>query len=135
MAQEIKTVQDSEYLAAREDVVKKVLDSQPAEEYLYDLAELFKVFGDTTRMRILYSLFESELCVCAIAELLGMTQSAISHQLKVLRDNKLVASRREGKTIYYFLADDHVRTIIGQGFDHLTEHDHPKTHPHNHKED
>ena len=64
-----------------------------------------------------------------------MTQSAISHQLKVLRDNKLVASRREGKTIYYFLADDHVRTIIGQGFDHLTEHDHPKTHPNNHKED
>ena len=106
-----------------------------AEELICDLSDLFKVFGDTTRMRILYSLFESELCVCAIAELLGMTQSAISHQLKVLRDNKLVASRREGKTIYYFLADDHVRTIIGQGFDHLTEHDHPKTHPHNHKED
>ena len=79
------------------------------------------LFGDTTRMRILYSLFESELCVCAIAELLGMTQSAISHQLKVLRDNKLVASRRAGKTIYYSLADDHVRTIIGQGFEHLTE--------------
>ena len=101
------------------------------EELICDLSDLFKVFGDTTRMRILYSLFESELCVCAIAELLGMTQSAISHQLKVLRENKLVASRREGKTIYYFLADDHVRTIIGQGFEHLTEHDH-HSHPTNH---
>ena len=116
-------------------ILQTVREELPAEELICDLSDLFKVFGDTTRMRILYSLFESELCVCAIAELLGMTQSAISHQLKVLRDNKLVASRREGKTIYYFLADDHVRTIIGQGFDHLTEHDHPKTHPHNHKED
>ena len=103
----------------------------PSEELLCDLSDLFKVFGDTTRMRILYSLFESELCVCAIAELLGMTQSAISHQLKVLRENKLVASRREGKTIYYFLADDHVRTIIGQGFEHLTEHDHHEACQHN----
>ena len=116
-------------------ILQTVREELPAEELIFDLSDLFKVFGDTTRMRILYSLFESELCVCAIAELLGMTQSAISHQLKVLRDNKLVASRREGKTIYYFLADDHVRTIIGQGFDHLTEHDHPKTHPNNHKED
>lgn len=116
-------------------ILQTVREELPTEELICDLSDLFKVFGDTTRMRILYSLFESELCVCAIAELLGMTQSAISHQLKVLRDNKLVASRREGKTIYYFLADDHVRTIIGQGFDHLTEHDHPKTHPHNHKED
>ena len=95
----------------------------PAEEHLCDLADLFKIFGDTTRMRILYSLFESELCVCAIAELLGMTQSAISHQLKVLKDNHLVANRREGKTIYYFLADDHVRFIIQQGYDHLKEGD------------
>ena len=93
----------------------------PDEDMLCDLADLFKIFGDTTRMRILYSLFESELCVCAIAELLGMTQSAISHQLKVLKENDLVGSRREGKTIYYRLADDHVRTIIGQGYDHLTE--------------
>lgn len=116
-------------------ILQTVREELPSEELICDLSDLFKVFGDTTRMRILYSLFESELCVCAIAELLGMTQSAISHQLKVLRDNKLVASRREGKTIYYFLADDHVRTIIGQGFDHLTEHDHPKTHPHNLKED
>ena len=93
----------------------------PDEEMLCDLADLFKVFGDTTRMRILYSLFESELCVCAIAELLSMTQSAISHQLKVLKQYNLVGARREGKTVYYYLLDDHVRTIIGQGYDHLTE--------------
>ena len=112
-------------------ILQTVRQEPPPEELICDLSDLFKVFGDTTRMRILYSLFESELCVCAIAELLGMTQSAISHQLKVLRENKLVASRREGKTIYYFLADDHVRTIIGQGFEHLTEHDH-HSHPTNH---
>ena len=104
-------------------ILQSVRQELPPEELICDLSDLFKVFGDTTRMRILYSLFESELCVCAIAELLGMTQSAISHQLKVLRENKLVASRRSGKTIYYYLADDHVRTIIGQGFEHLTEHD------------
>ena len=78
-------------------------------------------FGDTTRVRILYALFESELCVCAISELLSMTQSATSHQLKVLKDSKLVGSRREGKTIYYFLADNHVSSIIDQGFEHITE--------------
>lgn len=109
-------------------LLQTVRQELPPEELICDLSDLFKVFGDTTRMRILYSLFESELCVCAIAELLGMTQSAISHQLKVLRENKLVASRREGKTIYYFLADDHVRTIIGQGFEHLTEHDYHEHH-------
>ena len=102
-------------------VLTAVKNELPAEELLCDLADLFKLFGDTTRMRILFSLFESEMCVCAIAELLGMTQSAISHQLKVLKDGKLVDCRRDGKTIYYFLADNHVRTIIGQGFDHLTE--------------
>ena len=103
------------------DAVDEAVDMMPDEELLYDLADLFKLFGDTTRMRILFSLFESEMCVCAIAELLGMTQSAISHQLKVLKQSNLIACRREGKTIYYFLADDHVRTIIGQGFNHLTE--------------
>ena len=80
-------------------ILQTVRQELPPEELICDLSDLFKVFGDTTRMRILYSLFESELCVCAIAELLGMTQSAISHQLKVLRENKLVASRREGKTL------------------------------------
>ena len=102
-------------------LVGKLQKELPKEEKLSDLADLFKIFGDTTRMRILFSLFESELCVCAIAELLGMTQSAISHQLKVLKSNDLVANRREGKTIYYFLADDHVRKIIEQGYEHLTE--------------
>lgn len=102
-------------------VLNMVRNELPTDELLCDLADLFKVFGDTTRMKILFSLFESELCVCAIAELLGMAQSAISHQLKVLKTNKLVDCRREGKTIYYFLADDHVRSIIAQGFDHLIE--------------
>ena len=93
----------------------------PKDEALCDLADLFKIFGDTTRIKILFSLFEQELCVREITELLGMTQSAISHQLKVLKDAKLIANRREGKTIIYFLADDHVRSIIGQGFEYLTE--------------
>lgn len=102
-------------------LVDKLHRELPGDKKLCDLADLFKIFGDNTRMRILFSLFESELCVCAIAELLEMTQSAISHQLKVLKDNRLVANRREGKTIFYFLADDHVRKIIEQGYEHLTE--------------
>lgn len=103
------------------DILEMVRHELPTDELLCDLADLFKVFGDTTRMKILYSLFESEMCVCAIAELLGMTQSAISHQLKILKDADLVGNRREGKTIYYFLSDDHVRLVIAQGFEHLTE--------------
>lgn len=93
----------------------------PDEEKLYDLAELFKVFGDSTRIRILYALFESELCVCDIAAVLNASQSAISHQLRVLKQAGLVRNRREGKAVYYFLADDHVRTIIGQGMEHIEE--------------
>ena len=100
--------------------VKQLL---PQEERLFELADLFKVFGDTTRIRILYSLFERELCVCAISELLGMEQSAISHQLRILKSARLVGSRREGKTVCYYLADDHVRTIIAQGYEHLSEED------------
>lgn len=99
----------------------RVLSEMPDEERLYDLAELFKVFGDTTRIRILYVLFEAEMCVCDIAEILNMTQSAISHQLRVLKQARLVRNRRDGKQIYYSLADDHVRTIIGQGMDHIEE--------------
>ena len=102
-------------------ICERVLTDMPDEESLYDLAELFKVFGDTTRIRILYVLFEAEMCVCDIAQILNMTQSAISHQLKVLKAANLVASRREGKTIYYRLSDDHVKSIIAQGYDHLTE--------------
>lgn len=104
-----------------EERVAHVKLDMPGEESLYDLAELFKVFGDTTRIRILYVLFESELCVCDIAELLNMSQSAISHQLRVLKQARLVRARREGKTVFYFLADDHVRTIIGQGMEHIDE--------------
>ena len=106
---------------AHEDVIRRVAPDMPEEEDLYDLAELFKLFGDTTRIRILYVLFESEMCVCDIAELLHMTQSAISHQLRLLKQFKLVKNRREGKTVYYSLADDHVRSIIGQGMEHIKE--------------
>lgn len=104
-----------------EAILNEVRNDLPTDELLCDLSDLFKLFGDTTRIKILFSLFESEMCVCAIAELLGMTQSAISHQLKILKDANLVNNRREGKTIYYFLSDDHVRTIVAQGFDHLIE--------------
>ena len=100
---------------------ERVNGAMPVEERMDALAELFKVFGDTTRLRILYVLFGSEMCVCDIAELLSMTQSAISHQLRVLKQARLVRSRREGKQSYYFLADDHVRTILGQGMDHISE--------------
>ena len=103
------------------NILDRVKPDMPDEERLYDLAELFKVFGDTTRIRILYVLFEAEMCVCDIAELLNMTQSAISHQLRVLKQARLVRSRREGKTVFYSLDDDHVRTVIGQGMEHIEE--------------
>jgi len=104
-----------------EELLKVVQEKMPEEERLYDLAELFKVFGDSTRIRILFVLFEAEVCVCDLAEALNMTQSAISHQLKILKQNKLVKSRREGKSIFYSLADGHVRTIIDQGLEHIEE--------------
>ena len=104
-----------------EDLLKIVNETLPEETELYDLAELFKVFGDSTRIRILIVLFEAEVCVCDLAKALNMTQSAISHQLRILKQNKLVKSRREGKSIFYSLADDHVRTIINQGREHIEE--------------
>ena len=104
-----------------EDLLCIVRDKLPPEDDLYDLAELFKVFGDSTRIRILFVLFEEEACVCDLAEALQMTQSAISHQLKILKQNKLVKGRREGKSVIYSLADDHVRTIIAQGLEHIGE--------------
>ena len=103
------------------DVLKRVQELLPDVEELYDLAELFKVFGDSTRIRILYVLFEAEVCVCDLAHALNMTQSAISHQLRILKQNKLVKNRREGKSIFYSLADDHVRSIIAQGREHIEE--------------
>ena len=99
----------------------RVKNELPTDELLSDLSDLFKIFGDTTRCKILYALFESELCVCAIAELMGMTQSAISHQLRILKQARLVRSRRDGKTVFYSLDDDHVRTVIGQGMEHIEE--------------
>ncbi len=110
-----------EFIHAHKDIVEKVNRKMPDEEILYDLAELFKIFGDSTRIKILYVLFESEMCVCDIALLLNMTQSAISHQLRALKQSKLVKYRREGKTIFYSLADGHVRTILGQGMEHVAE--------------
>lgn len=104
-----------------EDLLKIVNDTLPDEDELYDLAELFKIFGDSTRIRILYVLFEAEVCVCDLAQALNMTQSAISHQLKILKQSKLVKSRREGKSIFYSLADEHVRAIINQGLEHVQE--------------
>ena len=110
-----------DYIHAHKDIVNAVNAQMPDEEILYDLAELFKVFGDSTRIKILYVLFESEMCVCDIAQLLNMNQSAISHQLRVLKQSKLVKYRRDGKTVFYSLADGHVRSILGQGMEHVAE--------------
>ena len=104
-----------------ESLLKVALKQMPDELTLYDLAELFKIFGDSTRIRILFLLFETEMCVCDIAAALQMNQSAISHQLRILKQNKLVKNRREGKSIFYSLADEHVRTIINQGLEHIEE--------------
>ena len=114
-------VERCEFMHAHNELVTAVNENMPEDEQLYDLAELFKVFGDTTRIKILYVLFESEMCVCDIAQLLNMTQSAISHHLRTLKQSKLVKYRREGKTVFYSLADGHVRTIIGQGMEHIAE--------------
>ena len=104
-----------------EDVVRKALSEQPAEELLADLADLFKNFSDTTRIRILSLLIDNEMCVCDIAAALGATQSAVSHQLRILKQSRLVRYRRQGKVIYYALADEHVKTIIAMGMEHITE--------------
>ena len=109
------------FLCVHEQTVERVLEQMPDDEKLYDLAELFKVFGDSTRVKILYALFEAELCVCDIAQLLGLTQSAVSHQLRVLKASRLVKPRKDGKTVFYSLADDHVRTLIAQGMEHINE--------------
>jgi Predicted transcriptional regulators len=104
-----------------EDIVKRVKGKMPLEENLYDLAELFKVFGDTTRIQLLWALDEAEMCVCDLAVLLNMTQSAISHQLRVLKQARLVKYRRDGKTVYYSLDDEHVKEIFDKGLSHITE--------------
>ena len=114
-------IERCDFAHAHEDIVRTVMDRMPDEETLYDLAELFKVFGDSTRVKILCVLFEAEMCVCDIAQLLNMNQSAISHQLRILKQNRLVKSRRDGKAVFYSLADSHVRTIINPGMEHIEE--------------
>jgi ArsR family transcriptional regulator len=104
-----------------QDVVDTVMGKMPLEETLYDLAELFKVFGDSTRIKILWALDASEMCVCDIAALLNMSQSSISHQLRILKQAQLVKYRKDGKVVYYSLDDEHVRHILDQGMIHLNE--------------
>lgn len=116
-----KSIERCEFIHVHKDIVAKVEKHMPEEEMLYDLADFFKVFGDSTRIKILYVLFQSEMCVCDIAQILGMTQSAISHQLRMLKQMKLVEYRREGKTVFYSLADGHIKTIINQGMEHINE--------------
>ena len=116
-----KDVELCDSFEVHENLLKIVNETMPEETELYALAELFKVFGDSTRIRILYVLFESEMCVQDISNVIGMTQSAVSHQLRVLKNSKLVKYRRDGKTIYYSLADGHVRSIMDQGLEHIEE--------------
>ncbi len=114
-------IEACEFMHVHEDIVRAVLADMPEDEKLYKLADLYKLFGDSTRIKILYALFKSELCVCDIAGLLNMTTSAISHQLKLLKNASLVKYRKDGKTVFYSLADDHVKTIINNGMEHIVE--------------
>ena len=109
------------YMTINEETAEEIENKMPEESELYDLADLFKVFGDSTRIKILYVLFENEMCVYDIASILNMTQSAISHQLRKLKQNRLVKFRKEGKTVLYTLADEHVFTILSQGIEHVEE--------------
>ncbi len=104
-----------------ENLVHQIEDGMPNEELIQNLADFYKVFGDVTRVKILCVLFQSELCVCDLAEIVGMTQSAVSHQLRVLKQAKLVKNRREGKIVYYSLADAHIQSILNQGMEHIVE--------------
>ena len=108
-----------EYPVIHQEVIDKI--KLPEEEVLYDLGDFFKILGDSTRIKILSALFQSEMCVCDIAALLGMTQSAISHQLRVLKQGRLVKHRKEGKVVYYSLDDDHIKHIVDQGLTHISE--------------
>ena len=110
-----------DYIHVHDHVVKQVMEFMPQRETLMNLAEFFRVFGDSTRIRILYALSQSELCVCDIASLLGMGQSAISHQLRILKQMRLVKFRRDGKSVLYSLADSHIETILAQGMEHIGE--------------
>lgn len=114
-------MEENAYLQVDEEMVNKVRETMPPEEEMQDLAEFYRVFGDATRLKILYVLLCSEMCVYDIANLIGMSQSAVSHQLRILKQMDLVKNRREGKTIFYALADAHIVTILSQGLDHIEE--------------
>lgn len=110
-----------EFIHAHPETIEKIRAAMPDDDTLIDLSELFKVFGDSTRIKILSALSGGELCVCDISTAVGMTSSAVSHQLKILKNAGLVSFRREGKTVFYALADDHVTTILNQGLEHINE--------------
>ena len=119
--EDVKIAPRCDFIYVHEEVVNQVLEVMPTDEELQSLADFFRVFGDSTRIRILYALSQSELCVCDIASLLGMGQSAISHQLRILKQMRLVKFRREGKSVLYSLADGHIETILAQGMEHIGE--------------
>lgn len=117
----INDIPHCEFMHAHPDAIEKIRKDMPDDDTLIDVAELFKVFGDSTRIKILSALSGGELCVCDISTAVGMTSSAVSHQLKILKNAELVRFRREGKTVFYSLADGHVNTILEQGFEHINE--------------
>ena len=119
--EDVKIAPRCDFIYVHEEVVNQVLEVMPTDEELQSLADFFRIFGDSTRIRILYALSQSELCVCDIASLLGMGQSAISHQLRILKQMRLVKFRREGKSVLYSLADGHIGTILAQGMEHIRE--------------
>ena len=119
--EDVKIAPRCDFIYVHEEVVNQVLEVMPTDEELQSLADFFRIFGDSTRIRILYALSQSELCVCYIASLLGMGQSAISHQLRILKQMRLVKFRREGKSVLYSLADGHIETILAQGMEHIGE--------------
>lgn len=118
---EEKTIESCSCNIIHNDIVMKVKDKLPKEEILYDLAEFFKVFGDSTRIKIICALFENEMCVCDLSALLNVSQSAISHQLRTLKSARLVKYRREGKVIYYSLDDEHIKHVFDEGLKHVKE--------------
>ena len=119
--EEKNQIEQCEFIHAHEEIIKQVNLEMPDEEDLYDLADFFKIFADSTRIKILYVLLCSEMCVCDIAQILEISQSAISHQLRTLKQMDLVKNRRDGKTIFYSLADGHIKTILSQGLEHIKE--------------
>ncbi|MBE5922329.1 MAG: helix-turn-helix transcriptional regulator [Lachnospiraceae bacterium] len=114
-------VEHCELTHVHEEAVQKAVAHIPADEVLYDLAEFYKVFADSTRIKILYVLLQQEMCVCDLSEILHVSQSAISHQLRMLKQMRLVKFRREGKTVFYSLSDNHIESILNQGLQHINE--------------